>query len=182
MAANTSVIIATSLITTAAPQQANKTNKKHIPGLTILLNADAPLALPDYEAAANCFHLIHDTITHSPFSNIIIQTQKPDHPTVRLACSGKVHEFEARNTERKKQHQYPPFGDVCVLMYKNEVEKNVFSTINKLYQELLYLKERQENNNQKKTAQTKDLGLTIYATPPLIYKAYNKYRYNIIIR
>lgn len=165
------VIIGTSLIITANPHH-NTIQKEQKKWLTILLNADAPLSLPDYEATANCFHLIYDTITTSPYNNIIIQTQKPDHPTIRLACAGKKVLFVEQDATWKKQHQYPPFGDVCVLMYKNEIEKNVFSTVNKLYQELLYLKEREK----------KESTITIYATPPLIYKAYNKYRYNIIIR
>jgi len=57
-------------------------------------------------------------------------------------------------------------------MYKNEMEKKVFQTVNKLYQELLYYKQKNEPKNK----------IEIYATPPLIYKMFNKYRYNIIIK
>lgn len=110
----------------------------------------------------------------SPHQTILVQTKKNDHPTIRLACKGAIEEFTKSDTERKQQHHYPPFGDICVLMYKNEIEQNVFSTINKLYQELTYLKERHPNQEQET--------VIIYATPPLIYKAYNKYRYHIIIR
>lgn len=57
------------------------------------------------------------------------------------------------------------------LLYKHEVENKLFSTVNKLYQELLYLKEHYEYQS-----------IDIYPTPPLIYKMYAKYHYTIIIK
>jgi hypothetical protein len=55
-------------------------------------------------------------------------------------------------------------------MYKHEIEERLFTKINTLYQELLYFKEKEHKD------------LEIYATPPLIYKIYNTYRYHIIIK
>jgi len=60
---------------------------------------------------------------------------------------------------------------MCVLLYKHEVEKSVYTTVHKLYQELLYLREQYEMED-----------LEIYATPPSVYKMYGKYRYHIILK
>ena len=56
-------------------------------------------------------------------------------------------------------------------MYKNEIEERLFNKVDKLYKELLYLKEKYMMND-----------LEIYSTPPLIYKIFWKYRYNIILK
>ncbi len=56
-------------------------------------------------------------------------------------------------------------------MYKNEIEERLYTQVDKLYKELLYLKEKYELND-----------LVIYSTPPLVYKVFGKYRYNIIIK
>jgi primosomal protein N' len=60
---------------------------------------------------------------------------------------------------------------MAVLLYKNEIESRVFNKVNKLYEELLYLKQKYQRDD-----------LEIYPTPPLIYKMFGKYRYNIILK
>ena len=47
----------------------------------------------------------------------------------------------------------------------------MFNKVDLLHKELLYLKEKYE---------LKDI--EIYSTPPLIYKMFGKYRYNIILK
>jgi len=56
-------------------------------------------------------------------------------------------------------------------LYKNEIEERMFSKVDTLYKELLYLKEKYLMPD-----------LEIYSTPPLIYKMFGKYRYNIILK
>jgi hypothetical protein len=46
----------------------------------------------------------------------------------------------------------------------------MFTRVNKLYQELLFLTEKGKFTGE------------IFATPPLIYKIYDTYRYNIVIK
>jgi len=57
------------------------------------------------------------------------------------------------------------------LLYKNEIEEKLFNKIDKIHKELLYLKEKYKMNE-----------LEIYSTPPMIYKIFGKYRYNIILK
>ncbi|MCR5411482.1 MAG: hypothetical protein K6E76_00395 [Patescibacteria group bacterium] len=47
----------------------------------------------------------------------------------------------------------------------------MYTKVNKLYQELLYLSEKYQIQD-----------LEIYTTPPLIYKMFGKFRYNIILK
>jgi len=166
----------------------------------IFLNVDAWLNIPDFASPNNTFYMIYDTIISHHCVNFILQTHKPDHPAIRLACSLQLQERKKHDKLFRQQHHYPPYGDICILMYKNEIEKKVFNTVNKLYQELLYLKENQkslssnwlEKNNtediKQKTSGSSErsehslFSLEIYASPPLIYKMFSKYRYHIIIK
>ena len=70
-----------------------------------------------------------------------------------------------------QEHGYPPFTELCVILYKNEIEQAMFAKVDMLYKELLYLKEKYGLQN-----------IEITSTPPLIYKMFGKYRYNIIVK
>jgi hypothetical protein len=60
---------------------------------------------------------------------------------------------------------------MCLLLYKDEIEENLFSKIKKLHQEMLYLQEKMGRKD-----------IAIVATPPLIYKLYGKFRYTILCK
>lgn len=57
------------------------------------------------------------------------------------------------------------------MLYKDEIEQKLFNKVDQLYKEMLYLQEKYQLNE-----------LEIYTTPPLIYKIFGKYRYQIIIK
>lgn len=79
--------------------------------------------------------------------------------------------FYTQDNVFRQENNYPPFSDLCVILYKNEIEERLFNKVDTLYKELLYLKEKYQMPN-----------LEIYSTPPLIYKMFGKYRYNIILK
>ena len=79
--------------------------------------------------------------------------------------------FREEENQFRELNKYPPYADLCVILYKNEIEEKVFNKVNQLYKELLYLAQKY---------QMKDI--EIYSTPPLIYKMFGKYRYNIILK
>ena len=60
---------------------------------------------------------------------------------------------------------------MCLILYKDEIEEKLYNKVDQLYKELLYLQEKY---------QLKDM--EIFTTPPLIYKVFWKYRYNIILK
>lgn len=157
------VIIGTSLLTT--PPSGIDID------LVVILNADIGLHIPDYTAQERNFWFLYETFAKYHTKQFIVQTFNPQHDSIRYACKLDHAWFHTYNDAFKREHLYPPFGELCVLMYKNEVEEKVFGQIDKLYKELLYFKEKYQFTD-----------LTIYNTPPLVYKMFGKYRYNIIIK
>jgi len=79
--------------------------------------------------------------------------------------------FYAQDNIFRQVNHYPPFGELCVILYKNEIEESLFTKVDTLHKDLLYLKEKYQLKN-----------IEIYSTPPLVYKMFGKYRYNIILK
>jgi primosomal protein N' len=79
--------------------------------------------------------------------------------------------FYEEDNAFRKVNGYPPFGELCVILYKNEIEESLYTKVDTLHKDLLYLKEKYQITD-----------LEIYSTPPLIYKMFGKYRYNIILK
>ena len=158
-----SVVIGTSLLSQPIA---------HFPlDLIIFLNADIGLNIPDFNANERNFQLLYETFSKHTTPHFVVQTFNPHQYSIRSACRLNEEEFyKAEYTFREKYH-YPPYGDLCVILYKNEIEEKVFSKVDTLYKDLLYLAQKY---------QMKDL--EIYSTPPLIYKMFGKYRYNIILK
>jgi len=158
------IIIGTSLLST--PIQ----NKQF--DLVVFLSADLGLNIPDFSANENNFWFLYSTFTKHKCANFLVQTFNPNHYSIRNACKlDKEWFFEIENRFRQK-HNYPPFAEMSIIMYKNETESKLFNKVDKLYKELLYLQEKYKMKDD----------LEIYSTPPLVYKIFGKYRYNIIIK
>lgn len=139
--------------------------------LVIFLNADIWLNIPDYTAAEKNFHFLYEAIQNYPESNILIQSFNPDQYSIRSACKKNKELFHEQDAIYRKQYHYPPFSDLCVLLYKHEIEERLYANVDKLYKELLYYKEKYQLEN-----------IEIYTTPPLIYKKFGKFRYNIVLK
>lgn len=161
--ANHQIIIGTSLLTTPP---------KGLPfDLIIFLNADLGLNIPDYTSAERNFYFLYEAFVKHPTANFIVQSFNPDQYSIRSACQMSTENFYEQDNLFRKANGYPPFGELCVILYKDEIEESLFTKVDTLHKELLYLKEK--------------YGLTdleIYSTPPLIYRMFGKYRYNIIIK
>ncbi len=96
---------------------------------------------------------------------------KVDQFSLRFACKLDKEGFYQQEYAFRKQYSYPPLGELCIILYKDEIESKMFKKVDTLYQELLYLQQRYQMSEME-----------IYATPPLIYKMFGKYRYNIILK
>jgi len=140
--------------------------------LLIYLNADLGLNVPDYTSNERNFWFLYEWFTKHLTQNILVQTFNPDHYSIRYACKMDKEWFYKTENIFREEHNYPPFGEVVIIMYKNEVENSVFSKVDRLYKELLFLQKKYwlENN------------LHIYSTPPMVYKVFGKYRYNIVLK
>jgi len=159
----TQVVIWTSLLTT--PLETRK------PDMVCIVSADIWLHSPHFAARYNNFLFLHDVIQAYPEAEILMQSYKVEEGSIKHACMGNLDDMLKIELERRKELQYPPAVDLCSIMYKHEVEKSVYTTVHKLYQELLYLREQYEMKD-----------LEIYATPPSMYKMFGKYRYQIILK
>jgi primosomal protein N' (replication factor Y) len=157
------IILGTSLLSTPI--------KKIHSDLVIFLNADIGLNIPDYSAATKNFLLLYETIQNYNNSTIIIQSFQPNHYSIRSACKKDKKNFIEQDAQYRKTYLYPPYTDICVLVYKHEIEERLYANVDKLHKELLYYKEKYHQTQ-----------IDIYTTPPLIYKKFGKYRYNIILK
>lgn len=155
------IVVGTSLLMTAP--------KDRKPDLVVVFNADSWLHIPDYKSHEKTFTTLLSIINNYA-DNIIVQSYHVDSPAIRLACEGNMEAFAVWEKKFRQEHAYPPFSEIAVILYKNEIEQKMFTTVNKLYQELLFLAEKADGK------------LEIYATPPLVYKMHDKYRYNIVIK
>ena len=139
--------------------------------LVIFLNADLGLNIPDYTSAEKNFYFLYEAFTKHPTKDFIVQSFNPDHYSICNACKMDPQGFFQEDSIFRQEHGYPPFTELCVILYKNEIEQAMFAKVDMLYKELLYLKEKYGLQN-----------IEITSTPPLIYKMFGKYRYNIIVK
>lgn len=139
--------------------------------LVIVMNADSSLHVPDFQSNRNCFNALYTSIQKHTAPIFLVQSYAPDHNALQYACQQDVSSMQTHELQWRKTNDYPPYTQMCVLLYKHEIEKRLYGSTNKLYQELLFLQEQYE---------LKDI--QIYTTPPLVYKVRWKYRYNIILK
>lgn len=145
------------------------------PGLdvdvVVMLDADRGLFSPDYQAWWKTFMLLYQLVKQYLHIPLLIQSFKPQHQSIVLACNQNIQKMKAQEAQRREQFAYPPFAQMCVLHYKHEIEHRTVSSTTKLYQELEYLKQVYEYS-----------WLEIRPTPPSIFKKFGKYRYTIVMK
>lgn len=139
--------------------------------LVIFLNADFGLNIPDYTSAEKNFYFLYEAFIKHSAKHFIVQSFNPDHYSIRNACKLDKKLFYEVDNQFRKENKYPPFAELCVILYKNDIEETMFTKVDTLHKELLYLKEKYI---------LKDI--EIFSTPPLIYKMFGKYRYNVILK
>lgn len=82
-------------------------------GLVGVLNADAVLSMPDYQASERTFQLLVQVAGRAGRGQdpgrVIIQTRNPEHPAVRFALAHDVYGFGEQELADRKEAGYPPF-------------------------------------------------------------------------
>ncbi len=139
------------------------------PDVVIVMRADASLSVPDWKVAEHCYNMIDATIKHYDCP-IIVQAYSVWHHAIKYACKQDHEAFWAEENTYRKDFWYPPYGEMALILFKHEIEETMFTRVNKLYQELLFMQQKES------------FGWEIFATPPLVYKMYDKYRYNIVLK
>lgn len=140
--------------------------------LYVFINADVGLNVPDFNSNYRNFLFLYETIMNVDCPTFLVQSFSPESYSIYNACDLNFEKFRQEELSYRKLFSYPPYSQICVIYYKNEVEQKLFKSVSKLYKELLYLKENFE----------KESNIEIFSTPALIYKIFWKYRYNIVIK
>ena len=92
-----------------------------LPAVTLVgvLNADAALSLPDFQAAERTFQLLVQVAGRagrgdSP-GHVMIQTRNPSHAAVAKAVTHDVAGFVEKELEDRKELGYPPFSRIALV-------------------------------------------------------------------
>jgi len=95
----------------------------HFPAVTLVgvLNADAPLSIPDFRAPESTFQLLTQVAGRSGRSDlpgeVIFQTFLPDHPILKLAAAQDYSAFYLREIEERRFFGYPPFAHLVKCLF-----------------------------------------------------------------
>lgn len=92
-----------------------------LPGVTLVgvLNADAALSMPDYQASERTFQLLVQVAGRagrgdSP-GTVMIQTRSPTHPAIVAALTHDVDRFIESELRDRQELRYPPFSRIALV-------------------------------------------------------------------
>jgi primosomal protein N' (replication factor Y) len=92
-----------------------------LPRVTLVgvLNADAGLSMPDYQASERTFQLLVQVAGRAGRGDIpgkvLIQTRNPEHPSISLALKHDVEGFVKYGLEDRESLGYPPFSRLAMV-------------------------------------------------------------------
>ncbi len=103
----------------------------HFPGVTLVgvVWADGGLAIPDYRAAERTFQLITQVTGRAGRGaepgEVYIQTMRPEHYAIGLACSHSYRELVEKELELRRNPLFPPFVRLVAVHVQGESEQEV---------------------------------------------------------
>jgi primosomal protein N' (replication factor Y) len=92
-----------------------------LPKVTLVgvLNADAALSLPDYQAAERTFQLLVQVAGRSGRGDlpgrVLVQTRNPEHPAISFALKHDVAGFVERELAERRELHYPPYARLALV-------------------------------------------------------------------
>ena len=146
-----------------------------IPNVTLVgvLAADSTLHLPDYRASERAFSLLTQAAGRAGRGDrpghVIFQTYDPDNPILQLAVTQDYDTFAKRELQERKNYFYPPFAQMLKLQV---VDKDEGAGLVLAQQVVFYL---QSLKLQGKL-------LIAGPFPSLVAKAYDLYRFNVLLK
>ncbi len=127
--------------------------------------------IPDYNTEYNNYQFLQTVVKSYIVPHIIMQTYQPDHSIIHAITHDDSDYFLLQDQAFRQKHDYPPFGELCIISYKHTVESSLFTSVNNLFHDILALKQQWGYDQ-----------IQVYAIPAMIYKIYGKYRYQIVIK
>jgi primosomal protein N' (replication factor Y) (superfamily II helicase) len=97
----------------------------HFPSVTLVgvLNADAPLSIPDFRSAESVFQLLIQVAGRSGRlylpGEVILQTFLPDHPVLKLAAAQDYETFYKAELEERRLFGFPPFTHLVKCLFSS---------------------------------------------------------------
>jgi primosomal protein N' (replication factor Y) len=92
-----------------------------LPSVTLVgvLNADAGLGMPDFQAAERTFQLLVQVAGRAGRGDtpglVMVQTRNPAHPAIAMAVTHDVAQFVDRELADRKELSYPPFSRIALV-------------------------------------------------------------------
>lgn len=137
-----------------------------------VLNADAALSMPDYQASERTFQLLVQVAGRAgrgkERGRVLIQTRNPEHPAVKFALAHDVRAFAAQELRDREEANYPPF--VRMLMIR----------IDALDERLALQQAERISRVAEKVA--KGRASVSPPSPAPIAKLRNRYRFRCVVR
>lgn len=135
-----------------------------------IIDIDGVINFPDFRSSERAFQLIIQVAGRAGRGDtpgrVVIQTYNPQSDIIQLAREHNFEKFTKLEIANRKEFFYPPFRHVIKLCTTGESEKDVKEYAQLLYQNLKY---------SLKNLEIKP------ATPAILTKINNKYRYIILI-
>ncbi|MDF2945928.1 MAG: primosome assembly protein PriA [Bacillales bacterium] len=138
-----------------------------------ILSADSTLHIPDYKSAERTYQLITQVSgragRHEIPGEVVIQTYTSDHYSILSACKNNYLEFFNNEMWNRKQGNYPPYFNLCLINISHSENQIAQSYAHKIVN---FIKSQNINNNF--------IILGPVVSP--ISRIQNKFRYQCLIK
>jgi primosomal protein N' (replication factor Y) len=146
----------------------------YFPGVTLVgvINADTALHLPDFRAAERTFQLVAQVAGRTGRGErggrVLVQTYSPWHAAIQAAANHDFVTFAEQELKQRKEHGYPPYGQLARIIVRSRQERLAKAAIEQLAQQLVV-------TCTASSANTRILG----PAPAPITRIKNYYRYHL---
>jgi primosomal protein N' (replication factor Y) len=149
-----------------------------VPGVTlvVVLLADLSLNVPDFRAGERAFQLLVQVAGRAgrgtASGNVLVQTLRPEHPSLVAAARHDYAAFMAGELERRRVLGYPPFARLVLLRLEGRDESRVESAARRLAERL---------RGQARTLGAGD-DTVLGPAPPPVARVRGRWRWQILLR
>ncbi len=142
-----------------------------------VINADSQLNNDDFRSQERTFDLLTQVVGRAGRGEIkgsaVIQTMTPDNNIIQLSKMQDYKSFYETEIVLRKAMVYPPFCDLCSVLFISENETKALSA-SRAFLDSLRSMTAEKHKNQKI--------IVLGPMPPRISKINNKFRYRLIIK
>ncbi len=142
-----------------------------------VLNADQQLNNDDFRSQERTFDLLTQVVGRSGRGQqkgvAVIQTMTPENNVIELSQNQDYEGFFEREIVIRKAMIYPPYCDICGVMFISEKEEKALISSKKFLNRIKELVE---------TKYTQQKIIVLGPMPPKVSKLNDKYRYRLIIK